>query len=141
MLYIMYSILSEQERCVHIFCLIAMQFFAVWSSPQQEPLAGVSISPSCFSVAHKTTYSALENAALLCVIHSKQYKDLCDAASKQRGFGKHCRALRIKSTRNIIQHDSKPASLHSDLCVRSFFFLHKLTSFVLLTLGKVAQTD
>lgn len=71
--------------------------------------------PSCFVVAQKKIYSLMENGSFPRFIQSEQYKVLFDAASKQRGLGKHRKVLRVKSTGDIIQHGSKPVSLRSDL--------------------------
>ncbi|XP_069020650.1 regulator of G-protein signaling 21-like [Embiotoca jacksoni] len=74
-------------------------------------------SPSCFAVAQKKIYSLMENGSFPRFNQSEQYKVLFDAALKQRGHGKHRKALRIKSAGDIIQHDSKPVGLRSDLCL------------------------
>lgn len=55
-------------------------------------------SPSCFTVAQKKIYSLMENGCFPRFIQSEHYKVLFDAASRQRGLGKHRRAMRIKST-------------------------------------------
>ncbi|KAM9349965.1 regulator of G-protein signaling 21-like [Symphorus nematophorus] len=77
-------------------------------------------SPSCFVVAQKKIYSLMENCSFPRFIQSEQYKVLFDAASKPRGLGKHRKALKIKSTGDLIQHDSKPIILQSEfyLCTR-----------------------
>ncbi|XP_040910234.1 regulator of G-protein signaling 21-like [Toxotes jaculatrix] len=49
-------------------------------------------SPSCFVVAQKKIYSLMANGSFPRFIQSEQYKVLFDAASKQRGFGKHWKA-------------------------------------------------
>ncbi|XP_022610951.1 regulator of G-protein signaling 21-like [Seriola dumerili] len=46
-------------------------------------------SPSCFVVAQKKVYSLMANGSFPRFIQSDQYKVLFDAASKQRGLGKH----------------------------------------------------
>ncbi|XP_070775321.1 regulator of G-protein signaling 21-like [Enoplosus armatus] len=77
-------------------------------------------SPSCFVVAQRTIYSLMENGSFTRFIQSEQYQVLFDAASKQRGLRRHRKALKIKSTGDITQRDSKPIILHSDL-----YLLHK----------------
>ncbi|KAM7401055.1 hypothetical protein PAMA_005314 [Pampus argenteus] len=77
-------------------------------------------SPSCFVAAQKKIYSLMENGSFSRFIQSEQYKVVFDAAPKQRGLGKHRKALRIKNTGDLIQHDSKAISLQGDLCL-----LHK----------------
>ncbi|XP_042285485.1 regulator of G-protein signaling 8-like [Thunnus maccoyii] len=77
-------------------------------------------SPSCFVVAQKKIYSLMENGSFSRFIQSEQYKVLFDAAPKQRGLGKHRKALRIRNNGDLIQHDSKAISLQSDL-----YLLHK----------------
>ncbi|XP_029308655.1 regulator of G-protein signaling 2-like isoform X2 [Cottoperca gobio] len=71
-------------------------------------------SPSCFVVAQRKIYSLMENGSFPRFIQSEQYKVLFDATSKQRGHGKHRKALEIRRT------DSKPISLQCELCL-----LHK----------------
>ncbi|XP_035525879.1 regulator of G-protein signaling 21-like [Morone saxatilis] len=69
-------------------------------------------SPSCFVVAERKIYSLMENGSFPRFIQSEQYKVLFDAASKP---GKRRKALKIKSTGALIQHDSKPTILQSEL--------------------------
>lgn len=77
-------------------------------------------SPSCFVVAQRKIYSLMENGSFPRFIQSEQYKVLFDATSKPRGPGKHRKALKIKSTGDLMQHDSKPIILQSEL-----YLLHK----------------
>ncbi|XP_045908081.1 regulator of G-protein signaling 21-like isoform X1 [Micropterus dolomieu] len=53
-------------------------------------------SPSCFVVAQKKIYSLMENDSFLRFTQSKQYQVLLAAAPKQRGLGKHRKALKIR---------------------------------------------
>ncbi|XP_038574415.1 regulator of G-protein signaling 21-like [Micropterus salmoides] len=53
-------------------------------------------SPSCFVVAQKKIYILMENDSFLRFTQSKQYQVLLDAAPKQRGLGKHRKALKIR---------------------------------------------
>ncbi|KAM3866022.1 regulator of G-protein signaling 21-like [Diretmus argenteus] len=62
-------------------------------------------SPSCFSEAQRKIYSLMENDSFPRFIQSDQYKDLFDAASRPRSFGKHRRAFKMKSTVDLMQHD------------------------------------
>lgn len=77
-------------------------------------------SPSCFVVAQRKIYSLMKNGSFPRFIHSEQYKVLFDAAYKQRGLGKHWKALKIRSTGDLMQHDSQPISLQCEL-----YLLHK----------------
>lgn len=78
-------------------------------------------SPSCFVVAQRKIYSLMENGSFPRFIQSEQYKVLFDAASMPRGLRKHRKALKIKSTGVLMQHNSKPISLQSEryLCTRA----------------------
>lgn len=78
-------------------------------------------SPSCFVVAQRKIYSLMENGSFPRFIQSEQYKVLFQAVSKPRGLCKHRKALKIKSTGDLIQHDSKPIILQSELylCTKS----------------------
>ncbi|XP_030257769.1 regulator of G-protein signaling 21-like [Sparus aurata] len=80
-------------------------------------------SPSCFVVAQRKIYSLMENGSFPRFIQSEQYKVLFDATSKPRGPGKHRTALKIKSTGDLMQHDSKPIILQRELylCTRTDF--------------------
>lgn len=72
-------------------------------------------TPTCFVVAQRKIYSLMENGSFPRFIQSEQYKVLSDAASKHRGLGRHRKALKIRSTRDLMQHDSKPISLQCEL--------------------------
>lgn len=72
-------------------------------------------SPSCFVVAQRKILSLMENDSFPRFTQSEQYKVLLDAASKQRGLGKHRKALKTKSTGDLLQYDSKPIMTQSDL--------------------------
>ncbi|KAI3375194.1 hypothetical protein L3Q82_021686 [Scortum barcoo] len=72
-------------------------------------------SPSCFVVAQSKIYSLMENDSFPRFTQSEQYKILFDAASKPRGLGKHRKALKTKSTGDLLQYDSKPIMPQSDL--------------------------
>lgn len=78
-------------------------------------------SSSCFVVAQRKIYSLMENGSFPRFIQSEQYKVLFDAASEPRGLLKHRKAFKMKSTGDLIQHDSKPIILQSDLylCTRT----------------------
>ncbi|XP_026229515.1 regulator of G-protein signaling 5-like isoform X2 [Anabas testudineus] len=67
--------------------------------------------PSCFIMAQKKIYGLMENDSFPRFIQSEKYKGFLDAAYKPRGFRKHCKALKMKSTGDLIQRDSKPISL------------------------------
>ncbi|XP_040000171.1 regulator of G-protein signaling 21-like [Xiphias gladius] len=60
-------------------------------------------SPSCFAVAQKKIYSLMANGAFPRFIKSEQYKVLCDAASKQRGFGKRWKARHRADTSSSLK--------------------------------------
>ncbi|XP_037643823.1 regulator of G-protein signaling 21-like [Sebastes umbrosus] len=77
-------------------------------------------SPSCFVVAQRKIYSLMENGSFPRFIQSEQHRVLFDAASKQRGLGRHRKALKIRSTGDLMPRDSKPISLQSQL-----YLLHK----------------
>lgn len=62
----------------------------------------------------------MENGSFSRFIQSEQYKGLFDAAPKQKGLGKHRKALRIRSTGDLIQHNSKAIGLQGEL-----YLLHK----------------
>ncbi|XP_026169617.1 regulator of G-protein signaling 21-like [Mastacembelus armatus] len=74
-------------------------------------------SSSCFAEAQKKIYSLMENGSFLRFIQSEQYKVLFGAVSKQRGHGSPRKALKLKSTGNVItrQHDSKLNTLQNGL--------------------------
>lgn len=69
----------------------------------------------------------MENGSFPRFIQSEQYKVVFGAASKQRGLGKHRKALRIKSTGDLPPHESKPISLHSEL-----YLVHGLTPYMMM---------
>lgn len=96
---------------LHIYLQVNLDFYTreIISQSIQHP------SPSCFVVAQRKIYSLMENDSFPRFIQSEQYKVLFIAASKPRGLGKHRKALRIKSTGDLIQHDSKPIILQSEL--------------------------
>ncbi|XP_042354238.1 regulator of G-protein signaling 21-like [Plectropomus leopardus] len=71
-------------------------------------------APSCFVVAQKKIYSLMENGSFPRFIQSEQYKVLSEAVSKQRGLRKQRTALKIRSTGDLMQHDSKPISLQCE---------------------------
>ncbi|XP_030015459.1 regulator of G-protein signaling 21-like isoform X2 [Sphaeramia orbicularis] len=75
----------------------------------QQPTA------SCFVAAQKKVYSLMENGSFQRFIHSEQYKVLSDAALKQKGLRKHRKALKTKSTGDLLQPDSKAILLQRDL--------------------------
>ncbi|XP_059200392.1 regulator of G-protein signaling 21-like isoform X2 [Centropristis striata] len=77
-------------------------------------------SPSCFVVAQRKIYSMMENDSFPRFIQSEQYKVLFDAASKHGGLGKHRKALKIRSTGDLMQLDSKPIRPQCEL-----YLLHK----------------
>lgn len=53
----------------------------------------------------------MENGSFSRFIQSEQHKVLFDAAPKRRGLEKHRKALKIRNTGDLIQHDSKAISL------------------------------
>lgn len=75
--------------------------------------------PTCFVVAQRKIYSLMENDSFPRFIQSEQYKILLDSASELRGIGKHRKALKMKSTGELIRHNSNPITLES-----KFFSLH-----------------
>ncbi|XP_075954044.1 regulator of G-protein signaling 21-like [Anarhichas minor] len=77
-------------------------------------------SPSCFVVAQRKIFSLMENCSFPRFTQSEQYKVLLAAAAKQRGLPKHRKALKIRSTGDPMQHDSKPISLQCEV-----YLLHK----------------
>ncbi|KAM9845352.1 regulator of G-protein signaling 21-like [Aulostomus maculatus] len=72
-------------------------------------------SPSCFTEAQKKIFSLMQNGAYTRFIQSGRFKLQHDTTSQQRSLEKHQKALRIKSAGDLIQHKSKPITLHSDL--------------------------
>ncbi|KAK5859516.1 hypothetical protein PBY51_021068 [Eleginops maclovinus] len=74
---------------------------------------------SCFVVAERKIYSLMENDSFPRFIESEQYEVLFDAASKQRGHGKHRKALEIRRSRDLTQHDSKAINMQCLSCTRT----------------------
>ncbi|XP_068557612.1 regulator of G-protein signaling 21-like [Cebidichthys violaceus] len=73
-------------------------------------------SPSCFVVAQRKIFSLMENCSFPRFTQSEQYKVLLSAAAaEQRGLPRHRKALKIRSTGDLMQHDSKPISLQREL--------------------------
>ncbi|KAL3054648.1 hypothetical protein OYC64_017558 [Pagothenia borchgrevinki] len=72
-------------------------------------------SLSCFVVAQRKIYSLMENNSFPRFNESEQYKVLFDAASKQRGHGKHRKALAIRRSRDLMQPDSKAINMQCEL--------------------------
>ncbi|KAI4809058.1 hypothetical protein KUCAC02_017973 [Chaenocephalus aceratus] len=72
-------------------------------------------SLSCFVVAQRNIYSLMENDSFPRFIESEQYKVVFDAASKQRGHGKHRKALEIRRSRDLMQPDSKAINMQCEL--------------------------
>lgn len=91
----------------YVFLQVNLDFYTRDIISQSLQLPG----PSCFYVAQKKIYSLMENDSFPRFIQSEQYKVLLEATSKQRGFTKTWKVLKMKSTRNLIQRDSPPISL------------------------------
>lgn len=107
------------NKCLHLLCFslqVNLDFYTrdIIRQSLHQP------SPSCFVVAQRKIYSLMENGSFPRFIQSEQHRVLFDAASKQRGLGRHRKALKIRSTGDLMPRDSKPISLQSQL-----YLLHK----------------